>query len=129
MNKEVSPSEYVARFITQKSYYRPSNQTVRYNAFMPNRDGETSVYRITDINNTEINEIGHSFVADKLKQPLKGRAEIIVSNILEKKLKVEPDPNPHPRHANIIDWPEDRAKHRLIAIQLSEEAELHLENS
>lgn len=126
MEAEVSPAESVARFITQKSYYRPSNLTVRHNAFMPNRDGETSIYRIVGLNDEDIFEIGRLFVADEMKKPLIGRADIVVSRILERQLRVEPDPSPHPRHANIVDWPEDKSKHRLIAIELADEAELHL---
>jgi hypothetical protein len=126
LEEEVSPSESVARFITQKSYYRPSNRTVRHNAFMPNRDGETSVYRIIDLDDKEIFEIGHRFVADEMKKPLMGRADIMVSKILERDLRVEPDPKPHPRHANIVDWPEDESKHKLIALEIAAEAELHL---
>jgi hypothetical protein len=126
LEEEVSPSELVARFITQKSYYRPSNRTVRHNAFMPNRDGEISVYRIIDLDDVEIFEIGRHFVADEMKKPLIGRADIVVSKILERDLRVEPYPNPHPRHANIVDWPEDESKHKLIAPELASEAELQL---
>jgi len=126
LEEELSPSESVARFITQKSYYRPSNLTVRHNAFMPNRYGETSVYRIIDLDDEKIFEIGQRFVADEMKKPLMGRADIVVSKIFERDLKIEPDPKPHPRHANIVDWPEDESKHKLIALELAAEAELHL---
>lgn len=126
MEEEVSPSESVARFITQKSYYRPSDQTVKHNAFMPNRQGKTSVYRVIDLDDEEIFEIGRRFVADELKKLLMGRADILVSKILDRELMVELDPTPHPRHANIVDWPEDESKHRLIALELADEAELHL---
>lgn len=126
MEEEVSLSESVARFITQKTYYRSSNRTVRHNAFMPNRDRETSVYRIIDLDDVEIFAIGRHFVADEMKKPLIGRADIVVSKILERDLRVEPYPNPHPRHANIVDWPEDESKHKLIALELADEAELKL---
>lgn len=126
MEEEVSPSESVARFITQKGYYRPSDQTVKHNAFMPNRQGKTSVYRVIDLDDEEIFEIGRRFVADELKKLLMGRADILVSKILDRELMVELDPTPHPRHANIVDWPEDESKHRLIAPELADEAELHL---
>jgi len=93
---------------------------------MPNRDGETSIYRIIDLHDEEIFAIGRHFVADKLKQPLIGRADIVVSEILGRDLRVEPCPNPHPRHANIVEWPEDESKHKLIALELAAEAELLL---
>ncbi len=128
MEEEVSPSESVSRFIMQKTYYRSSTQTVKYNAFMPNRDGESSVYRIIDLGDEEIFEIGRRFVADVMEKPkpLLGRADIVVSKVLKRDLKVKPYPNPHPRHANIVNWPEDKLKHKIIALQLAEEADLHL---
>ena len=126
LEDEPLPSEYVARFITQKVYYRPSDQTVKYNAFMPNKNGETSVYRIVDLTEKEIYEIGTNFVADILEKALKGRADIIISSILEMNLRVESTPTPHPRHANIINWPEANSERKLIALELASEAELHL---
>jgi len=126
LEEEVSPSESVARFITQKTYYRPSNLTVRHNAFMPNRNGETSIYRIIDLDDAKIFAIGCRFVAHEMNKPLIGRADIVVSKILKMDLIVEPYPNPHPRHANIVNWPEDESKHKLIALELAAEAELKL---
>lgn len=128
MEEKVSPSESVARFITQKNYYRPSDRTVKHNAFMPNRDGETSVYRIIGLDDVEIFAIGRQFVASVINKPLKGRADIGVSKILKRDLRVEPNPDPHPRHANIVDWPEDKLKHRYIALELAAEAKLKLIN-
>jgi hypothetical protein len=93
---------------------------------MPNREGKTSVYRIIGLGNPEIFEIGRHFVAEKMNKRLFGRADIKVSKILEKDLSVISDPDPHPRHANIVGWPEEREKYRLIAVELADEAELHL---
>ena len=126
MEERISPSESVTRFITQKNYYRPSDSTVRHNAFMPNRDGEISVYRIINLDDVKIFAIGRQFVASVINKPLKGRADIEVSKTLKRDLRVEPNPDPHPRHANIVDWPEDKLKHRYIALELAAEAELKL---
>lgn len=126
MEKSIQSSEPLARFITQKAYYRSASKTVRHNAFMPNREGKTSVYRIIDIGNSEVFEIGQRFVAEKMNKSLLGRADIKVLKILENNLSVISDPDPHPRHANIVDWPEEREKYRLIAVQLADEAELYL---
>lgn len=129
MQEEVSPSEWVARFIMQKSYFRSSDRTARHNAFMPNRNGETSVYRTIDLSEKEIYEIGQIYVAEPLGKRLFGHAEIVVSTILDQRLKVEPHPHPHPRHANIVDWPEDKSKHKMIALELAAYAQLHLIDS
>ena len=81
MEESIQSSEPLARFITQKAYYRPASETVRHNAFMPNREGKTSVYRIIGLGDPEIFEIGKRFVAKKINKPLLGRADIKVLKI------------------------------------------------
>jgi len=93
---------------------------------MPNQDGEVSVYRTKDLTCQQINEIGQLHVAEIQNKKLLGRAEIVTSSILKQDLKIEADTEPHPRHANIIGWPTDKSKHKVIAIQLAAEAQLHL---
>ena len=128
MEEMVLPSELTCRFITQRKWYRTKDKTVKHNAFMPNKNREVSLYRTTGLGEAQIYEIGQRYVADMWKKSLLGRAEIVVSNILKHGLRVQADPNPHPRHANIVDWPEDESKHRMIAIEVATDAQLHLIN-
>ena len=125
MDKNISHSEDLTRYILNHHYIR-SNKTVRWNALIPNRDGETSVYRITGISDTEIFEIGEMFVANLIGKPLLGRTDIGVLKIFKQRLNVRPEPSPHPRHANIYGWPDERPEQRLIAMELAAEAQLHL---
>lgn len=126
MEELVSPSEPTARFITQRSYYRSSDKTVKHNAYMPNKNGETSIYRTTGITDSEIYKIGQKYVGEEIGRSIKGHAEIVTSEIIKHELAVKADPSPHPRHANIIDWPEDKTKQRIIAVELADKALLHL---
>lgn len=127
MDNAISSNENVARFIFQKSYFRSKDKTVRHNAFMPHRgSGTTSVYRIIGLADVDIYEIGKKFVADFFGKPLMGRADIGVSEIVKHDLSVIPAPDPHPRHANICNWPEDQSKHKMIAMELAADAQLHL---
>lgn len=96
---------------------------------MPNQNGEISVYRTKYLTCQQINEIGQLYVAEIQNKKLLGRAEIVTSSILKQNLKIEVDPEPHPRHANIIGWPADKSKHKMIAIELATEAQLHLINN
>jgi hypothetical protein len=125
LNSQISPSEFLTRYIIQKAYYR-ADGTVRHNAFMPSRSGEVSVYRIAYLKEGEIWEIGKLNVAKALNKQLLGRADILTLIILNQKLKVESDPTPHPRHANIVGWPSDKEEQREIALMLAAEAQLHL---
>ena len=93
---------------------------------MPNQNGETSVYRINDLTIQQIYEIGQLHVAEPLCKRLLGRADIAASSILKQDLKVEPEPRPHPRHANIVEWPADKSEQKMIALELAAEAQLHL---
>jgi len=96
---------------------------------MPNQNGEVSVYRTKDLTCQQINEIGQLHVAEIQNKKLLGRAEIVTSSILKQDLKVEPEPRPHPRHANIVEWPADKSEYKMIAIELAAEAQLHLINN
>lgn len=93
---------------------------------MPNRQGETSIYRIDGLSDSEINEIGENYVSKLLDKPLLGRAEIFVSEVIEHNLNVVSAPNPHARHANITNWPNEREAVRMIAVELSAKARLRL---
>ncbi len=126
MDEAVSADENITRFINQKAYFRPGDRSVKHNAFMPNRDGEVSVYRITGIDDSEVYAIGTEYFAEITGKPLMGRADIIASEILRHELSIQSHQDPHPRHANIIGFPDEKSKQRLIAIELATEAELHL---
>ena len=93
---------------------------------MPNRDGETSVYRTANLTGEQIYEIGRVHVTGSLGKPLLGQAGVISSVVFGLNLTVEPKPTPHPRHANIVGWPADASKHKEIALQIAAEAQLHL---
>lgn len=94
---------------------------------MPPKDLRLSVYRIDGLQIEEIWEIGQREVIDAMGQPkiLYGIADVKVSTVQENNLKVEPDDRP-PRHANIIGWPEEKEKQKIIAQELAAGAKLVL---
>lgn len=122
---QVSPDEYLARYILHKSHFSAQHLRVKYVVFMPAHNGETSVFRISSLSDNEIWEIGDSEVSQKRGSPLLGRADISAFHVFDKKLKVTPDNNP-PLHANIVGWPEEKSKQKLIAMELAESAQLYL---
>lgn len=129
VGEAVSPSEPLSRFILQRGQYRSSDNKVKYSAFMPAKDGKTSVYRVMDLLNQQIWKLGQVYVADKRRMPLLGRADIITSRVNHNGLEVESAPKPHNRHANIINWPADKGEKRLIAMELASAAKLNLKQS
>lgn len=120
-------TEVLTRYVLSEKYYR-SNGTVRHTAFMPPANLRLSVYRSSGLSEEEIREIGNQRVATPQEKPLIGRADILGSDVLDsdKDLRLEPDPVPHPLHANITGWPEQRDKQKLIAIKLASKANFSL---
>ena len=76
----VDRSETLSRFVVYKRWIRADN-TVRSIAFTPNKNGETSVFRIYGITDNEIWDIGDREVASKQNRPIHGRADIIASKV------------------------------------------------
>ena len=71
MVEPITPSEVLSRFIMQTNWYKPSDNCVRYAAFMPNpKNGETSVFRISGISDREVWEIGNREVGLKRDKPV-----------------------------------------------------------
>jgi len=118
----IIPSENLTRFIFHRNNYRPSNNTVKYNVFLPNpNDGKTSVFRISDLSDNDIWNIGKNI----REKPAIGRADIISEKVLSKNLKIIPS-EPPKYHADISNWPAESSEQKLIALELAEEAQLFL---
>ena len=128
MVESVKPEEPLAHYILEKSYYRSSDNTVKPHAFMlPAGKDEISVFRTISLSETEIWQIGITYVSEKRGKPLLGRAELIAKDVTSLGLDVKPDPVPHPRHANITGFPHgDSEKTRMFAVELAARATLHL---
>lgn len=114
----VGLSELLSRFILQTNWFSSSENRVKYAAFLPNKNGETSVFRTSGITNDDIWGIGDLEVSIKRGKPILGRADIRTNDVISKDLKVVLR-EPPLRHANIIGWPDERSKQKLIAIELS----------
>ncbi|MCR4290926.1 MAG: hypothetical protein NUV86_11775 [Candidatus Scalindua sp.] len=119
----VDLSETLSRFILKEKYIR-ANNTVRHAAFMPNKNDEVSVFRISGITDNEVWGIGDREVATEQGKPIFGRADIIASIVISKDLKVIPTELPE-RHADIAGWPEERSEQKQIALGLAAESEFH----
>jgi len=125
----IAPEEEIARYILQSGHFKANQSRVTYSAYMPAFNGQTSVYRISGLTEPKIWEIGQQMVADKRQLPLKGRADLIASDILDENLNIEPETVTHQLHANIIGWPEKKHKRILVAKKLAEKAEPHVNPS
>ena len=126
----LSAADWLTRYILSRNHYSPENQTVKYGAFLPRHNSESSVwevsvFRITHLPDKEIWLIGEREVAQKSRRTLRARADLSVSNVQTKKLTVALDNNP-PEHANITGWPVEQSEQKLIAIELAANSILHV---
>jgi hypothetical protein len=129
----VTPSERISRyFLQKKGRCSPSKKTVSYGAFLPPSNLRESVYRTTNIANAEIWKIGEEYVAKPLSiklgkdKKIHGRADIAAVEIINRGLELSPDTTPHPLHANIVGWPEEKDEQKMLAVELANKASLHL---
>ena len=127
---DVLPEEMITRYVIDKSQMAGHGK-VRFSAFMP-KDGKKSIYRIShpDLSETEIWTIGQDYVATPRSKTLRGRADLKAVAVYDEGLSFDPNGVPHPRHANIVGWPEstpdsDTDAQELIAIKLALAATLH----
>lgn len=116
--------EILSRFVLQTNWFSSSENRVKYAAFLPDKNGETSVFRTSGITNNDIWEIGDCEVSIKRGKPILGRTDIGTNNVISKDLEVVPR-EPPLRHANIIGWPDERSKQKIIAIELASESFFH----
>lgn len=110
----------LARFATQSG--RLTDEVVKPKLFEPNRALELSVFRVDDIDRTEIQEIGTDVVkAIPNAQRLHGWGEISETAVIDAGLRVDYDDDP-PRHANVLDWPDEASERKLIQLILASHA-------
>lgn len=87
---------------------------------------EYSVYRADGATDQELWRICADHVEPFTKKPAKARATCTAGVYAKEELLFDPDGKPHPRHANVIGWPEGMRKDELKSIQLRVSAEMEL---
>ena len=120
----VSRDETICKYQLDKDDVR-NDGTVRYKAFLPASDGARSVFRISGLADSEIWHIGAEKVARLRDLPLLGRFDLKAAVVYDQQLNIAPDRDPSSRHANIVDWPDEKEKRRSIAQVLAAESVIH----
>ena len=115
----IEPTEILSRYIFTTKYFRSDNSP-KPQAFEP-RNNQTSVFRTSKLTESENWDIGKE-VGSASGRSLKGRADLLVSSVLDVSLNVI-ESIPPPLHANIVGWPQDEAETKQLALKLSEAAQ------
>lgn len=119
--------EIVARFLFSKRHFSTKTDRVRYGVFNPPENLRLSVYIINGITDADIWQIGDDYVAP-LRGPILARADLESEAVKERALRIEPTKYPHPRHAEIVDWPSEKQKWLPIAKELADVSNLVLKD-
>lgn len=122
----IGSSETLTRYLFQRSHFSRTKGRVKYSAFLPISDGQTSVFRVSSLADSEIWSIGVTFVASVSRRTIRARADTVANEVTIIGLDVVPDPAARPRHANIVNWPEEASKRKLFAMLLANSASLAL---
>ena len=120
---EVMDAEPLARFIRQRSLYKPSTLQAKGDLFMPPRGATMlSVSRVGNLSNGAINELG-TRVVQQAGNTLKGWCILEAGRVRAiRKFGVEADEpdDQHFYHAHITDFPVDKSELMEAADDLAE---------
>src|SRR5688500_2945448 len=115
---DIGSDEVLARYVLQSSHIR-SNQTVKPNAFVPHPYEDLSVTRHLMATEDEIWSAGET-VAMQTEKTLYGRADVIASEYLARRLILRPDALPeNPNHANVSGWPAEKPMQKIVALEIA----------
>ena len=121
----VAVTEHLSRYVLESGKIRPSVGKLRPNAFMPARDNVLSVFRVDGLDHGSIVKLGQKYVAQPQNRTVVGYGVIRADAFSELGLNLVPTAAPHPRHVDVVGWP-DTAASRNKAQILAEIAELVL---
>ena len=122
--EKVADDEPLARFLTSKGQFNQSG--VKLSAFLPTKDGKTSVFRHGAEPQADLIAIANEHIGSNRR--VHGVGIIRAGDVRAVQLDVQSQ-EPPPRHADITDWPssmekaEQKARQKEIAIRLAQRAE------
>lgn len=117
-------NELLSRFIFKKGDFAATKNLVKPDAFLPSRAGETSVFRIRELDEVAIWRVGQS-VADVSKRDLKARADVLAEVVTKTGLRINPDNEPE-RHCVVVGWSPHKDAQLMQAVELANAASLTL---
>ena len=125
----VEPREPITRFLRSSSHFAATKNRVKAEGLLPPPLSatrprlETSVYRTDEIDSAEVWRICAAHV-DSATCTIKARATTAASEFTQRSLVFDADGKPHPRHANVIQWPATKNEQLALAQAIANEMEL-----
>ena len=116
---DVEPEELLARLIIFSSHFRPSEQSVKPDAFIPYPRVDLSVTRHREASEDELWQEGLR-VASTRPVKLYGRADVLAAAFAGVELQVEAMPlAANPNHADVGGWPSDKPAQKMKALLIA----------
>lgn len=127
---DVEEDELLARFIFSSRHIRGNSDEIKLEAFMPPPHAELSVTRHRDATEDEVWAAGRA-IAHLRQRTLHGRGDVIANAFIKQDLSIQAAPlrdhaslPDNPNHANVTGWPDDKARQRLLAIEIAVQSRL-----
>jgi hypothetical protein len=117
MEELIADAEPLAIFVYDSDKMKTDG--AHWKAFLPAKDGERSFFRVSELSEAQVAEIGHREAATRQDQQLQGWAEILGSDVRTRPplwLKVV---EPPPRHGVILGWPAESQDKKKLAMALA----------
>lgn len=127
--ERVTNAETLGRFCGSSSWFARESKRVKYPAFLPAPDDDTSVYRVTNLSPDSIWKHADKHFVDLENQPHKyhGVALVETVHVRSADIKAIAHEGP-PRHANLRGWPEhddpilQKSKRKEIATKIADKS-------
>ena len=116
-----APEEKVARYIFSSKHFNATEKRVKPAALLPPnppQPRESSVFMVDGLSDAGIWDLGVNCV-ESGRRKMKARADFTVGDVQTSELDVRIDNHP-PRHANIVSWPAEKARQKILSLKLAE---------
>lgn len=122
----ISSDERISRFIFSQRHIKSGGISAA--AFLPGKTQDTSVYRTNRCSEKKVWLLGNLFVELLRKdgRTIIARGDVTSKTVWDQDLKIVSTPHPHPRHAVVCNWPDDKSRQKIKAMTIALEASLHL---
>lgn len=121
----VADAEGITRFLVWGNQFAASTGRVKPPALMPHANpqtgrAETSIYRTDGLPAEAIWRLGYQFVENIVAgRRIRARGFAAASIVTGQSLQFEANGVPHPRHADIIGWPNAKDARLMLATEIA----------
>lgn len=94
-----------------------SNGTINHRAFLPPNDLKLSTFNVDELDAESIWMLGSTIARESRGEPI-AKGELWTQVVIDQQLRALRDDQP-PRHVNVVNWPDSKARQKIIAQHLA----------